>query len=469
MYDEIIPLIPVFRAAGILPMNLKQELARMEFHTDMFFFTMLGTSCLYSLILLLFSVFKKNKTMMSAPFITLAAVMTGLQLTCCLEWHWSPGAYPMALYHILFALEYLLSYFAAAAFYWYSQTYLYALRHPEVRKRPAVESFYLPLVISLGLVAVLVFATSLSTGWLFTFDEAGSPRYTAAYILLFSMACVWPVMNVIQLIRGRKVLPTGLFLLMLTYSIVPSLLFAVDALCDLSLGPVSLALMLFIIYARIDNAQSVRLVEQKALLAAREAEMTQTKMELMMSQIQPHFLYNALSSIASLCTEDPAEAERATNEFSHYLRGNLQSIGAKVPIPFEMELNHVEEYLRIEKRRFSDRLNIVYDIREKDFRIPALTLQTLVDNAVRYSVSAKYEPTTVTIAAESGDSEYLVRIIDDGPGFDPNEKPSDDRRHIGLAGARYRLAEMMNGRLEIQSELGHGTTVTIHIPKEAQE
>lgn len=196
--------------------------------------------------------------------------------------------------------------------------------------------------------------------------------------------------------------------------------------------------------------------------------MAETKMDLMMSQIQPHFLYNALSSIAFLCTEDPEEAERATNEFSNYLRGNLKFLGSKLPVPFEMELQHVEQYLNIEKRRFSDRLNIVYDLPCKDFLIPALTLQTLVENAVRYSVNARYEPTTVKITSENTATEYLVRIIDNGPGFDPKAKHTDDRRHIGLDGARYRLKEMVNGYLEIDSVIGQGTTVTIHIPKEEQ-
>lgn len=350
----------------------------MEFQANLFCSTMLGTSFLYSLILLMFSIFKKNKTMMSVPFITCAAMSAGLQLVCCLEWQWAPGVYPTALYHMLFVLEFLLHYFSAAVFYWYSQTYLYALRHPEVNQRPAVEKFFVPLVAILGGISVLLFTSSLRSGWLYTFDAIGTPVYTHAYGILLFLAFIWPVLNVIQLIRGRNAMPLNLLLLLLVYSIVPSLLCVVDLIYGLSFGPVSMSLMLHVLYARIDNAQGVLLLEQKALVAHKEAEMIETKMDLMMSQIQPHFLYNALSSIAYLCTEDPAEAERATNEFSHYLRGNLQSIGAKVPIPFEMELSHVEEYLHIEKRRFSDRLNIEYDIQEKDFRIPALTMQTLV-------------------------------------------------------------------------------------------
>lgn len=429
----------------------------------------LGTTFLYSLILLVSSLLKKNKTMLTTPFLVFCAVVTLLQLDVLLEWLWLPGVYPKTLYKLLFVLEYLLSSLSAAALYWYAKTYFYSLSHSLNDLRPPVPARFKWLFAAVAIAAVVLFSSSLGNGWLYRFDAEGNVSYTMRYPIVFSVGAVWPVMTLVHLLRSRKQIPTLSWLVMLCYIILPSIGFIVDLFLDASFGCVLAAIVFFMIYTHVDNVQGDRLLRQRARLAQQEAEMAETQMELMMSQIQPHFLYNALSSIAYLCTEDPEEAERATNEFSSYLKGNLRYIGAKTPIAFEIELNHVKQYLNIEKRRFSDRLKVVYDIAETDFLIPALAMQTLVENAVRYGVNARYDPTTVTIRVRQTASEHQVQIIDDGPGFDPGVKPGDDRRHIGLDSARYRLQEMVGGSLEIASTIGTGTTVTIHIPKEGMQ
>ena len=109
----------------------------------------------------------------------------------------------------------------------------------------------------------------------------------------------------------------------------------------------------------------------------------------MVSQIRPHFMYNALSSIAALCKLDPDTAYDATITFSDYLRGNMDSLKQTAPIPFEKELEHLKKYLHIEKMRFGNKLNIVYDICATDFEIPQLTVQPLAENAVKHGISKK--------------------------------------------------------------------------------
>lgn len=203
-------------------------------------------------------------------------------------------------------------------------------------------------------------------------------------------------------------------------------------------------------------------------LAHKDAEMSETKMELMLMQIQPHFLYNALSTISYLCTHDPKDARQAVNEFSSYLKGNMESINTKAPVPFDTELAHVQNYLALEKRRFPTRLMVEYEIGPRNFMIPTLTLQTLVENAVRHGVGARYEPTTVHIQTSESLRHWIVRVADDGVGFDVAQLPDDGRQHIGLAGAKYRVQQMMGGEVQIDSIIGKGTEVTILIPKEAQ-
>ena len=135
---------------------------------------------------------------------------------------------------------------------------------------------------------------------------------------------------------------------------------------------------------------------------------------------------------------------------------------------FETELGHVENYLKIQKRRFPQRLRVEYDIKAKEFRIPALALQPIVENAVKYGVEKSLDLTTIQIRSEETNDAYIVSVRDDGPGFDINEQPNDERPHIGIASAKSRLANMVGGSLKIESEKGVGTTVTIIIPKNTE-
>lgn len=196
-----------------------------------------------------------------------------------------------------------------------------------------------------------------------------------------------------------------------------------------------------------------------------ENELMQSRINIMMSQIQPHFLYNALGTIRALCTKNPDEARNAMDFFAKYLRANMESLDRTECIPFKKEMEHVESYLYIEKLRFGDLLNIEYDIDTVDFTIPAMTVQTLAENAVKHGLLAKEEGGTLRIVTREADSYYEVRIIDDGVGFDTTAKRDDSRTHVGIENSRKRLAGMCRGTLAIGSRIGEGTTITICIPK----
>ena len=222
-------------------------------------------------------------------------------------------------------------------------------------------------------------------------------------------------------------------------------------------GVMLLALTAVIVY--IYSANHSKILKEK------ELELTQGRMAIMLSQIQPHFLYNSLASIQRLCIKDPKLAEETVAEFSRYLRGNMDSLSVKEPISFEKELFHVENYLSIEKKRFGERLNVVYEIFVRNFSIPALTLQPIVENAVRHGVTKREEGGTVTIRADETSKEIVITVTDDGVGFDPGER-KDNRQHIGIENVRHRLAAMCGGTLTVQGEPGVGTTAVITLPKE---
>ena len=197
-----------------------------------------------------------------------------------------------------------------------------------------------------------------------------------------------------------------------------------------------------------------------------EGELKNKSIAVMISQIQPHFLYNSLNSIAELCVVDPKRAEKATIDFSRYLRGNMGALNEIKTIEFEDELKHLSHYIELEKLRYGDDLQFEYDIREQAFTLPALTVQPLVENAVNHGIRYHKMKGKVKISSFSDNKNCYVKIEDDGVGFDPNEKLDDGRKHVGIANVKYRLEVLCNGSLEIQSKKGNGTVVTIRIPKE---
>ena len=235
-------------------------------------------------------------------------------------------------------------------------------------------------------------------------------------------------------------------------------------LCS-SFMPVCLSL--FALQLTIIHADKAAKLFQRAREARElEHEVEKANMAVMISQIQPHFLYNALNTIKSLIRRDPKKAEQAVIDFSYYLRGNMDSLTHTEPIPFETELAHVKYYCDIELLRFSDKLKIEYDIQEKKFCVPTLSIQPIVENAIKHGVTKKPEGGTVRISTASDDKDYIVTVKDDGVGFDPSAIEEDDgRSHVGIQNIRYRFENMMHATVSIESEKGVGTCVIIRIPK----
>jgi len=194
--------------------------------------------------------------------------------------------------------------------------------------------------------------------------------------------------------------------------------------------------------------------------------MGEQRIQLMLSQIKPHFLYNSLGAIEELCGSDPATAKLATAKFSRYLRGNMDSITAEGEVPFSRELSHTRLYLELEQLRFGDALQVNYDISCGDFSLPALTLEPLAENAVTHGVRGNADGRgTVSIAAREYPDRYEITVTDDGPGFDPAEIRPDGRTHVGIRNVQERLKHISGGELRLQSGTGGGTTAAIVLPK----
>ena len=194
--------------------------------------------------------------------------------------------------------------------------------------------------------------------------------------------------------------------------------------------------------------------------------MAAQRIQIMMTQIQPHFLFNALNTIRALYAKDSPLAERTLEDFSTYLRQNLESLSRTDLISVTKELEHTRLYAEIEKQRFPN-VQVEYRIEDTQFEVPALTIQPLVENAIRHGVRSREDGlVTVSTAREAGG--HRVTVTDNGVGFDPKQQSSTEELHIGIRNVKERVEKMCGGELILTSEVGEGTSVTMLFPDGSQ-
>ena len=246
----------------------------------------------------------------------------------------------------------------------------------------------------------------------------------------------------------------------------------ISAWVFIALFGVAMVIILRIFPRNINAAAKAKELElQRSRLEAEknmvEAELKESRISVMLSQIQPHFIYNTLGTIERMCLKDPQKAFELVRNFSLYLRGNFSELDSVTPIRFTEELKHVEYYVNIEKVRFPD-MRIEYNVEATEFVLPALSVQPLVENAIKHGLMRLESGGTVKIHSYESPTHFYVEITDDGAGFD-TEAPIDEKKHVGLRNIRGRLKAMVNGELILESRLGVGTRAVIMIPKEVVE
>ncbi len=211
-------------------------------------------------------------------------------------------------------------------------------------------------------------------------------------------------------------------------------------------------------------AKAKELETEKIVL---NAQLTESRVSTMMSQIRPHFIYNTLGSIEQLCSIDPPKAGELVHNFAKYLRGNFGELDNPKPILMSQEMEHVRHYISIENVRFPD-MTFSFEMNSDDFHIPALTIQPIVENAIKHGLMKLQKGGTIHVVSYETDAHYCVMVEDDGVGFD-TDVLLDERKHVGIRNIRGRLKAMVNGTLEIESTEGVGTKVLIMIPKEVEQ
>jgi signal transduction histidine kinase len=211
--------------------------------------------------------------------------------------------------------------------------------------------------------------------------------------------------------------------------------------------------------------------ERAAKAAQLTAQLAQAQLESLKMQLHPHFLFNTLHTIAGLVrTNERASAVDMIAGLSDLLRHALDNAGEQ-EVPLADEVKFIELYLDIQKVRFSDRLTVRMEVASDtlDALVPNLILQPLVENAIRYGVSAEETAGTIAVEAYRSNGMLYLKVSDDGPGLQAGWR-MEQSSGIGLANTRSRLQHLYgeSHRFDLSNAAGGGTIVSIAIPFRAE-
>ncbi len=324
-------------------------------------------------------------------------------------------------------------------------------------------------VVGLYAVCMVLFAGSLF------FDDF----YSITPDLQYYRGPLYPIialpMNIIMLLNLAGVLRRRnrfshktfvsflLAILPITVTLLIHLFVDAFALIDISIVLSGLVMFSLVVSDQIeqDMRRQRELLQQQHEITRQQLEIANQRANIMVLQMRPHFIYNTMTSIYCLCSQDPEKAQQVVRDFTDYLRKNFNAIASDAPIPFTSELEHTRAYLAVEQVQYAKSLFVEYDAPHTFFRVPPLTLQPIVENAVKHGRDPYAGPLRISIRTRKTAAGSEITVSDNGPGFHPAD---DDEPHIALNNIRQRLEIMCGGSLAITPGDGGGTVVTVTIP-----
>lgn len=363
------------------------------------------------------------------------------------------GAMPM---RIVYILDYILYFGISIAFFYYVEALVkdgYIRTGVEYAPKKNIHK----AMIVWAMLSLLVYVALLFVPSIYHVENGEAIYSIPAFICMHIITEFACICTIVLIIKYRKIIEKHDTRLCIGFIILISIFSFIDEIFGLCVSYVLVSLFVLVLYVRID-------LRKELVLERQEKEITLWKTQIMLSQMQPHFLYNVLTTISSLCEmENATQARDVVNRFADYFRTNLDSLGKDKLIPFEKELEHVKTYLWLEKIRFEDKLNISYEVENTDFAVPSLTVQPMVENAVKHGILPKDHAGNIKIRTYDDQNNHIIVVEDDGVGFDVSKVQS--MKHVGIENVSKRLEMICNGTCKIQSEIGEGTVVTITIPK----
>ncbi len=311
------------------------------------------------------------------------------------------------------------------------------------------------IIAALTVVFLIMLALSPFTSLFYSATPENYLIRGPLYPLMIVLIDVTMLLNLSGLIRRRNILSKKYYyaflvsFLPMTAAMLIHLFVSVFTFFEISLSICALAMFVIILSDQIE--QNMR----------QQREIAHQRASIMVLQMRPHFIHNTMTGIYYLCGQDPKKAQQVTMDFNTYLRKNFTAIVSEKPVPFSEELEHTRAYLAVEQVQFEDLLFVDFDTPYISFLIPPLTLQPIVENAVKHGMDPDSEPLHISIRTRETDSGSEIIVEDNGPGFDPADVGEP---HLTLTNIRQRLDFMCGGKMEITPRETGGTMVKVTIP-----
>ena len=316
------------------------------------------------------------------------------------------------------------------------------------------------IVLSLEVIFVVLLTSAPFIGE-FGYFIQNKEYYRGKYypILLVPIIAI-VLLNLASMIRNRKRLSHKAFLsfrialLPITIALFVQIFVEIWPLIDICIVLSALSMYSLILSDQIEQDLS------------RQREIANQRASIMVLQMRPHFIYNTMTSIYCLCSQNPQLARQVIMDFTTYLRKNFTAIASSTPIPFSSELEHTRAYLAVEQAQYEDSLFVDYDTPHTFFRVPPLTLQPIVENAIKHGRDPYAGPFRISIRTRKTDCGSEIIVADNGRGFEQND---NSEPHIALKNIQERLEIMCGGNLTITPNYGGGTLVTVIIPDNTEK
>lgn len=311
------------------------------------------------------------------------------------------------------------------------------------------------LIITLWAAYFILLVVTQFTTWIYYYTPDNAYHRGPWYPLLLIPPVLMMMTNMIGLYRFRAVLTHRQWIAFLVYFVVPLICMLIQMFSYgllLIIFGTSLAVLFMFVFLLTDQVEhSIR----------QQREIAHQRSSVMVLQMRPHFIYNTMMSIYYLCKLDPDLAQQVTLDFTTYLRKNFTAIAKEELIPFSEELEHTRAYLAVEQAQFNDSLSVNYDTPYTDFRVPPLTLQPIVENAIKHGMDPDSEPLHIAIRTRRTESGSVFIVENNGADFEPAD---DSEPHIALKNIQQRLEMMCHGKMKIAARKEGGTVVKVTIP-----
>lgn len=275
------------------------------------------------------------------------------------------------------------------------------------------------------------------------------------YALLLTPLVLIMILNIGSLIKKRKKLSQKYLMAFLVYMLPMTIAIIIYLFTSVDI------LVLFVIVLCALTMFGLIISDNLEQYLRQQREIANQRTSVMVLQMRPHFIYNTMMGIYYLCDQNPQKAKQVTLDFTTYLRKNFTALAREDTIPFREELEHTRAYLAVEQAQFEDVLFVSFDTPHTMFRVPPLTLQPIVENAVKHGMKSSSDPIHISVVTQQTDTENVILVEDDGPGF---KLTDDNEPHVALDNIRQRLALMCGGKLIIETRQGGGTLVKVTIP-----